>query len=238
MIIGLFKTRLPLLSIATCQLLAMPSAVGIAELAFCVVIADITTQDLFGGVKPSMAPDRSFPLREPADARRRVAEQIWTSSDDVLLKTLVERYPNNWPLIADAFNSSRVTVSTDLRLPWDCYERYNTRWSGHSTTFKEPMSTSSLGDASPVPASRDQMTTRGVKRLASVSAGVVPSPGGYANEPSKKRRRHLLMSETIRKAAKKREANQKANGKFFSCLFVKLGYSCLLSSAEEVISSP
>ncbi|KAF7978682.1 hypothetical protein HWV62_44931 [Athelia sp. TMB] len=178
--------------------------------------------DLFGGVKPSMAPDRSFPLREPADARRRVAEQIWTSSDDVLLKTLVERYPNNWPLIADAFNSSRVTVSTDLRLPWDCYERYNTRWSGHSTTFKEPMSTSSLGDASPATASRDQMTTRGVKRLASVSAGVVPSPGGYTNEPSKKRRRHLLMSETIRKAAKKREANQKANGTFFSSLLLSL----------------
>lgn len=158
-----------------------------------------------------MAPDRSFPLREPADARRRVAEQIWTPNDDVLLKTLVERYPNNWPLIADAFNSSRVTVSTDLRLPWDCYERYNTRWSGHSTTFKDSgsISTPSVPDASP----RDQMTTRGVKRLASVSAGVIPSPGGYGNEPSKKRRRHLLMSETIRKTAKKREANLKANGK-------------------------
>lgn len=143
-----------------------------------------------------------------------MVDQIWTASDDTLLKTLVERYPHNWPLIADAFNSSRITISTDLRLPWDCYERWSSRWCGSSSLAKESgeMSSSAIMEGSPAPPSRDQMTTRGIKRLASVSVGANASPGGYANESSKKRRRHGLMSDAIRKAAKKRESNQKANG--------------------------
>lgn len=71
------------------------------------------------------------------------------------------------------------------------------------------------GMSTPAPAARDQMTTRGVKRLASVSVGGIASPGGSAHEP-KKRRRHNLMFDAIRKAAKKREQNQKATGKYTS----------------------
>jgi hypothetical protein len=71
--------------------------------------------------------------------------------------------------------------------------------------------TSLEGASSPAPP-RDQMTTRGVKRLASVSVGGHASPGGSGSEP-KKRRRHNLMFDAIRKAAKKREQNQKANGR-------------------------
>ena len=145
-----------------------------------------------------------------------MTDQLWTPNDDMLLKTLAERYPNNWPLITDAFNSSRVTISIDQRIPWDCYERWNTRWGGGSSLAKDAVETSlaaTIDGATPPPPPppRDQMTTRGIKRLASISVGANTSPGGSTNEP-KKRRRHNLMFDAIRKAAKKREQNQKQNG--------------------------
>jgi len=154
--------------------------------------------------------------KEPNDARRRIVDQQWTPNDDLLLKTLVERYPQNWALVADAFNSSRVTISVDHRIPWDCYERWNVRWGAGSSLTKDASEMTfpaSLDGATPPPAPphRDQMTTRGVKRLASVSVGGHASPGGSGSEP-KKRRRHNLMFDAIRKAAKKRDQNQKANG--------------------------
>ena len=144
-----------------------------------------------------------------------MVDQVWTPSDDILLKTLAERYPNNWPLIADAFNSSRVTISIDHRIPWDCYERWSSRWGGGSSLARDVTETGSTVTFDgvtppPAPPPRDQMTTRGIKRLASVSVGANTSPGG-SNEP-KKRRRHNLMFDAIRKAAKKREQNQKLNG--------------------------
>lgn len=173
--------------------------------------------DLFGGTKPASVLERVLAPREPKDARRRTADQLWTSNDDLLLKSLAERYPNNWPLIADAFNSSRVTISIDRRIPWDCFERWCVRWGGGSSLTRDHLEMSSpafLEGMTPPPAvpARDQMTTRGVKRLASVSVGGNASPGGSGNEP-KKRRRHNLMFDAIRKAAKKRDQNQKTSGK-------------------------
>lgn len=172
--------------------------------------------DLFAGTRPSSSSERVQIPREPRDARRRLLDQQWTPNDDMLLKALVEKYPQNWALVADSFNSSRVTISVDHRIPWDCYERWNARWGSGSTLTKDVSEMTSQasverGASSPTPA-RDQMTTRGVKRLASVSIGSHASPGGSGNEP-KKRRRHNLMFDAIRKAAKKREQNQKANGK-------------------------
>src|SRR5215475_9170858 len=59
------------------------------------------------------------------------------------------------------------------------------------------------------------MTTRGVKR-ASIAASNAASGGftsDYSNE-SRKRRRHNLMLDAMRKAAKRKEAAQKANRKY------------------------
>jgi chromatin modification-related protein VID21 len=77
--------------------------------------------DLFDGSKsgsPSIHPPTQL-----IQSRRR-AEHIWTERDDALLKAAFERYPNNWALICEAFNSSRLTISTDKRLPGDCFERW------------------------------------------------------------------------------------------------------------------
>lgn len=158
--------------------------------------------------------ERVHTPKEPRDARRRMLDQQWTPNDDILLKTLVERYPQNWALVADAFNLSRVTISVDYRIAWDCYERWNVRWAAGSTlkdVAEMPFQSSLEGTGSSPAPPRDQMTTRGVKRLASVSVGGHASPGGSGSE-LKKRRRHNLMFDAIRKAAKKREQNQKSNG--------------------------
>ncbi|TBU65625.1 hypothetical protein BD310DRAFT_953748 [Dichomitus squalens] len=149
----------------------------------------------------------------PRDVRKRNAEQAdslsWTPADDALLKQAVERYPHNWNLIADAFNSSRVTISTDKRTAWECLER----WRGKSSTAARgdaaEDNTSSVASTS----ASAHMTTRGLKRSATQSA--TTSANGAASSASqsepRKRRRHAAIHDTIKRAAKRREQAQKSN---------------------------
>ncbi|KAG6845239.1 hypothetical protein H0H87_012231 [Tephrocybe sp. NHM501043] len=138
------------------------------------------------------------------DIRKR-SEHLWTDVDDGLLKSLCERYPNNWALISECFNASRLTISTDKRTPRDCLDRWREKWGPETRRLPD---SSSVIEATPPPT---QMTTRGVKRLASVSVSGA-SPGGMlAGSEPRKKRRHALVMDTIRKANKKRaEALQKA----------------------------
>lgn len=172
-------------------------------------IVDDTASDLFEGSRPSAVSSLGLPSK---DGKKR-SEHLWSSDEDSLLRTLVERYPNNWLLVADSFNSSRVTISTDKRTPWECFERWSSRFgSGHRLhpDINSPVN----AERTPPPAStsaQGQMTTRGVKRLASMSVTQNQSPGASLTSDAKKRRRHTFMYETMRKAAKKREAAQKAS---------------------------
>ncbi|KAG2158054.1 uncharacterized protein EDB93DRAFT_742537 [Suillus bovinus] len=170
---------------------------------------DDTASDLFEGSRPSAVSPVGLPSK---DGKKR-SDHLWSSDEDSLLKTLVERYPNNWLLVADSYNSSRVTISTDKRTPWECFERWSSRFgSGHRVhpDVNSPVNT----ERTPPPAStsaQGQMTTRGVKRLASMSVTQNQSPGAGLTSDTKKRRRHTFMYETMRKATKKREAAQKAS---------------------------
>lgn len=169
---------------------------------------DDTASDLFEGNRPSAV---GFGL--PSKDGKKRSEHLWSSDEDSLLKTIVERYPNNWLLVADSFNSSRITISTDKRTPWECFERWSSRFgSGHRlhSDVNSPVN----AERTPPPAStsaQGQMTTRGVKRLASMSVTQNQSSGAGLTSDTKKRRRHTFMYETMRKAAKKREAAQKAS---------------------------
>lgn len=169
---------------------------------------DDAASDLFEGNRPS-----AVGLGLPSKDGKRRSEHLWSSDEDSLLKTLVERYPNNWLLVADSFNSSRVTISTDKRTPWECFERWSSRFgSGHR--LHPDVNSPVNPERTPPPAStsaQGQMTTRGVKRLASMSVTQNQSPGAGLTSDTKKRRRHTFMYETMRKAAKKREAAQKAS---------------------------
>ncbi|KAF5373029.1 hypothetical protein D9758_001649 [Tetrapyrgos nigripes] len=149
---------------------------------------------------------------KPREAPKR--EHQWSAHDDALLKSLVDKYLNNWELIAESFNAMTQTVQTDRRTSRDCQERWTERFGqDRRAVFETP----STVDAAPSPqtvsqSASNQITTRGVKRGASNSVSS-PSIPGLSSEPStKKRRRHTLMQDLVRKAAKKRiDAMQKIN---------------------------
>lgn len=147
------------------------------------------------------------------DPRKRGADHLWSSNDDALLKSFIDKYPNNWALISECFNASRLTISTDKRTPRDCLERWKDKWGIDSR--QRPSEASAMVEDTPPP-TPSQMTTRGVKRLASASVSGPNSVAGAAGSEPRKRRRHALVIETIRKAAKKRaDLAQKALGMFY-----------------------
>ncbi|EIW85452.1 hypothetical protein CONPUDRAFT_98516, partial [Coniophora puteana RWD-64-598 SS2] len=173
--------------------------------------SDDSLLELFDGNKASssaiVAPAH---MQYTRDAKKR-AEHNWSAGEDALLRSIVAKYPSNWTLVADTFNASRVTISIDRRTPWDCFERWCNRFGGGLRPPPPPLQ-DAAADGAPGPSSHGggQMTTRGVKRLASVSmaAGAGSSSAGQTSD-AKKRRRHALMYETMRKVSKKREAAQK-----------------------------
>jgi chromatin modification-related protein VID21 len=63
-------------------------------------------------------------IPEPSAHKLRVP-LVWTAAEDAALQKLVAMYPFNWHLIADSFNSEIVTIPTEKRLPYDCYERWD-----------------------------------------------------------------------------------------------------------------
>jgi chromatin modification-related protein VID21 len=63
-------------------------------------------------------------LVDPHDTEYRLIQFVWTNEEDQLLKALYNQFGQNWQLIADVFNSSRITISTDIRAAWDCLKRW------------------------------------------------------------------------------------------------------------------
>ncbi|KAG6891328.1 hypothetical protein C0992_008782 [Termitomyces sp. T32_za158] len=145
-------------------------------------------------------------LMKDKELRKR-NDHLWSNAEDTLLKSLCDRYPNNWALISECFNASRLTVPTDKRTPRDCLDRWREKWGPEN---RRALETPPTVEATPPPTST-QMTTRGVKRLASASISSVSPSGMPAGSEPRKKRRHALVLETIRKAGKKRtETLQKA----------------------------
>ena len=165
--------------------------------------------------------------RQGTGYRHRHAEVTWTTQDDAILKQLVDKYPNNWTLVAEAFNTARGTISTDKRTSSECQERWRTRLVGNAAIAEEDV-------RAPPQTPTTQMTTRGTKRSMSVSTPVsaTSSASALQGEP-RKRRRHNLIHEAIRKATKKRDQAQKIQGAsdrhllhFLDVIFKLFGYSC------------
>lgn len=176
------------------------------------------SQDLFDGGKPNLLildDDVILPSTPRDPARRVAADALWTNQDDLLLKRLVEKYPKNWGLVADSFNSSRSAIVMEKRADWECKERYRSRWLGKERSERDfaqmtPLAQEGPSSSTSVRPSQSQITTR--KRMASVSSSANASVTSATNFEPRKRRRHILMYETLRKVAKKREAAQKAAG--------------------------
>ena len=130
----------------------------------------------------------------------RIADQLWTPQDDQLLRDLVESYSSNWHLIADCLNSLRCAVTTDIRSNWDCYYRFV----AVNTKPQEPD-----------PSSSNQVTTR-TKRQFNLGIDT-----GGSNADNRKRRRHLVVLEAIRRLAKKKDSVAKMLGRELHPLLLK-----------------
>ncbi|KAI9509664.1 hypothetical protein F5148DRAFT_1186196 [Russula earlei] len=171
---------------------------------------DEPTSSLFDGGRPSLLiPDDDVVLpsapRDPA--RRATADALWTNQDDLLLKHLTEKYPKNWGLVADLFNSSRGAIALEKRADWECKERYRSRWLGKDRNESDftPVTAPAQDGPSSFASARPSQ-----KRMASVSSSTTNTAALPTTtfEP-RKRRRHVLIFETMRKCARKREAAQK-----------------------------
>ena len=175
---------------------------------------------LFDGGKPSLLiPDDDVILpgtpRDPA--RRATTDALWTHQDDILLKQLVEKYPKNWGLVADLFNSSRGAISLEQRADWECKERYRLRWLGKDRGERDftPVAPSAQDPSSSTSTRPPQMQVTTRKRMASISStNLNAAPISASAFEPRKRRRHVLIFETMRKCARKREAAQKASGMY------------------------
>ena len=139
---------------------------------------------------------------------------MWTASDDAVLKQLVDRYSTNWALVTECFNSSRLTTPTERRTPADCAERWKERWSVERK-LQLSESVPPVGEDGNVAgmSTQNQMTTRAVKRLASAS---ISGGQGVNVAGEKKRRRHYLLQESIKRAVKKRADAIKTMGTFMA----------------------
>jgi chromatin modification-related protein VID21 len=137
---------------------------------------------------------------KPPDKRiqePRIADQLWTPNDDFILNTMVELYHSNWLLVADALNMARRSVSTDRRTAWDCYHR----WTLLTAKSDLDPPTSSVTNPSSRP-----------KRHAATNGTESAAANSNSNFEARKRRRHLVMQEAMRKVVKKREIIAKAAG--------------------------
>ncbi|KAJ3867070.1 hypothetical protein EV359DRAFT_61800 [Lentinula novae-zelandiae] len=161
-------------------------------------------------------PAISSPATKFKEPPKRAMEHLWSASDDLLLKSLAEKFPNNWALISECYNTAKVTIKSDWRTSKDCQERWRERWSPAAT--QRLMETESTAvDGTPPPSTPILMNvggSRGVKRLASASISNSTAPTistGSGSEP-KKRRRHAMVQDAVRRSIKKRnEAAQKNN---------------------------
>ena len=174
------------------------------------VVLTTSIIDLFDGRPSSTLQFHASSLKDK-DARKRAVDHLWSPDDDALLKQLVDRYATNWALVAECYNSARLTTPMERRTPIDCAERWKERWSAERKLQPSEATQPTTEDGS-VTSSPNQMTTRAVKRLASTSVSGTP---GATIGGEKKRRRHYLLQESIKKTAKKRsDSIQKMLGKF------------------------
>jgi chromatin modification-related protein VID21 len=138
--------------------------------------------------------------------------------------------------VADLFNSSRGAISLEQRADWECKERYRSRWLGkdRGETDFTPVAPSAQDGPSSSTSTRppqSQITTR--KRMASVSSSTVnTTPISATNFEPRKRRRHVLIFETMRKCARKREAAQKASCTYLPFASFSLPDSCIANARK------
>jgi hypothetical protein len=123
-------------------------------------------------------------------AEARAVALDWTEAEDNTLLALSKQYSYNWHLIADVFNGCTVRVPSDVREPWDVYDRWSKKFGPGSQAAVEAGET------------RDKIGKK------------------TKYDGTKKDQRHISLYEAVRVLQRRREAMPpKVAGAcvFFSC---------------------
>jgi len=157
----------------------------------------------------------------PAQPDARAANFYWTTEEDNLLMALARQYKDNWQLVSDMFNSTFMTVPTDKREAWDCYDRYK-RVHGAISAGKSPpgppplptpeaVAGATTGD-DPANPNLPSNSTATSNSLAAKRAKIAKKLR-ESHDGSRKSFRHANLVDVIRKGQKRREqAKQNPNG--------------------------
>lgn len=131
---------------------------------------------------------------QPPQPELRAEQLSWTASDDAFLLALAKQYHNNWSLMADVFNSTRLVLPEERRLPWDCFERVRAL---RAAAQEHPEAPAEAKDTDGEPQRASRTPEAGAKR-----------PSVKAEGARKRQHRHHLL-EVMRKCAKRREVAQR-----------------------------
>lgn len=145
---------------------------------------------LFAGRKPKDAAVGEVFVKpqEVPNAESRAVSLLWLPEEDSLLLNLQEQYGLNWSLIAQIFNSATHRPASDYRLSWDVCDRWD--------KLVGPGSKKTLPDGTEIvrPPPEWQPPLDRLNRPVPIIA-----------DGSKKKTRHAIIVEAMKKVQKKRE---------------------------------
>ncbi|KAK4054821.1 RNA polymerase II transcription elongation factor SpEAF [Microbotryomycetes sp. JL201] len=150
-----------------------------------------TNSVLFAGPKPKPkeGADAFTKPQEIPNAETRASTLYWAPEEDARLLALVKQYGSNWNLVAEVFNTTTQRPSSDLRIGWDMFDRWN--------KLAGPDSKKVLPDGTEISVPPPEYNPANDKSIKATQ---------FANfDGSKKRLRHLTVFDAMRKVQKKRE---------------------------------
>lgn len=222
---------MPLSPQAPVSVLTRVCPVGFCLLCSCSVVSTVLfSKKSSRASKETVAPTLGAP-QAPAAPDVRAAQFLWTAEEDGFLLTLVKQYNNNWTLISDLFNSTRMTVPTDRREAWDCFDRWK-RIQEAAAEGRPPPGPPQLPSVQPQQTSQPgQPGQTGQPGPGQTSAGSEGSPPAPVNslaakrerlnkkltskyDGSRKKLRRVNLIDVMRKCAKRRDAAQKPAGEY------------------------
>ncbi|MCO5588322.1 hypothetical protein L7F22_042277 [Adiantum nelumboides] len=141
----------------------------------------------------------------PSNSEARATQFLWTSEEDDYLLSLIKQYGQHWQLISDLFNATRLSVPTDFREAWDCYDRYQ-RIQQAAAEGKAPPPPSFLtekADDSKTNGSQNGQTNSLAMKREKLTKKV-----GLKYDGSRKKLRKSNITEVMKKCAKRRAETQ------------------------------
>ena len=181
----------------------------------------IALLDLYDGRSTTAVSTLSLQMQGSSfkDKQRKtsVTEHLWSQPDDNLLKSLIDKYSMNWNLIAECYNASRLTTPTDRKSPQECFERWKERW-GPATNKPNLAEVASTAEETGASSSGVSLRKRSTTATPNLNMQTMTS-----SNDSKKRRRHILLQDSIRKLGKRRAENAQRNLGAFENRLITVG---------------